>query len=81
VVTTPQESFEHLTITNLPHHEGNAQHLLHDLGMAVDQVVEHHGLMACTVQGTNGMAADVPSPSGDQNPHEPTPTWKTTAPR
>ena len=61
--------------------EGNPKHLLHDLGMAIDQVVEYHGLVACAVKGSNGMTADVSRPSGDQNPHESTPTGRAMGPR
>lgn len=37
--------------------------------LAVAEVVDHHGIHACRLQGQTGVAADISATAGDQNVH------------
>ena len=65
----PQQLFDHLAVTHLAVDQGNPQDLPNDLGMAIHEVVEHDWLVSGEAEGTDGMAADVASTTGDENSH------------
>ena len=65
---TEQQVREQLAIAHLAHHQWHLQGLAHDIGMAVDQVIEHHRLVAGPAQGPYRLAADVARTARDQNP-------------
>jgi hypothetical protein len=60
---------EQAPIAHLAFHKRNTENIMDEVGMAVDEIVEHGNLVACPRKSPYGMTTDVASPSGHQNPH------------
>jgi hypothetical protein len=65
----PQQRFDQLAVTHLTVDQWNPKHLPNDLGVAINEVVEHDRLVTGEAEGTHGMAADISSTTGDENSH------------